>query len=309
MTATLRGSRLLAVVACATVALVGCSSPPAPEKDSETVVTTVGPQRIAAVSPDVAETVAALGAGERLVLVPDSQTNPVMTNHLPVMQSVSATVAAHGAADPEQILASGPDIAIITPRHEGESDTAALLEASAVPVLTLPNAWQSGAEMLGNIALIGDAIGAPDRGAELAREIADALDAVEPVSGPAPSVLVLSNQAGRPMINAGRGFALDLLARAGGRNAADDAGMTRMTFVDPEQVAGIDPDAILLVDIRGAGEESFAAVLGNPAVAGLSAVRQERILLLDGKHTQAYGLRSVPEGLAQLRDWLAGLVP
>src|SRR5690606_17627372 len=143
---------------------------------------------------------------------------------------VGATLAAHGTADPEQILATDPDLAIITPRHEGESDTAALLEASSVEVLTLPNSWQTVDEMLADIDTIGDAIGASEAADELTASISTELAGIDPVAGDAPSVLVLSNQAGRPMVNAGRGFTLDLLARAGGRNAADEVGLTRTGF-------------------------------------------------------------------------------
>ena len=292
--------RLLTAAALA-VTLTGCTS------TSNAATEPSAPQRIAAISPDVAETVAALGAGDRLVLVPDTQTNPALTNHLPVMQAVGATLAAHGAADPEQILATDPDLAIITPRHEGESDTAALLEASSVEVLTLPNSWQTVDEMLTDIDTIGDAIGASEAADELTASISTELAGIDPVVGDAPSVLVLSNQAGRPMVNAGRGFTLDLLARAGGRNAADEVGLTRTGFADPEQIVRAQPQAILLVDILGAGRESFASILANPAVADLEAVREDRILLLDGKHTQALGLGTTVEGVRQIRDWLAGL--
>ena len=292
--------RLLTAAALAAT-LTGCTS------TSNTATEPSAPQRSAAISPDVAETVAALGAGDRLVLVPDTQTNPALTNHLPVMQAVGATLAAHGTADPEQILATDPDLAIITPRHEGESDTAALLEASSVEVLTLPNSWQTVDEMLANIDTIGDAIGASEAADELTASISTELAGIDPVAGDAPSVLVLSNQAGRPMVNAGRGFTLDLLARAGGRNAADEVGLTRTGFADPEQIVRAQPQAILLVDILGAGRESFASILANPAVADLEAVREDRILLLDGKHTQALGLGTTVEGVRQIRDWLAGL--
>lgn len=292
--------RLLTAAALAAT-LTGCTS------TSNAATEPSAPQRIAAISPDVAETVAALGAGDRLVLVPDTQTNPALTNHLPVMQAVGATLAAHGTADPEQILATDPDLAIITPRHEGESDTAALLEASSVEVLTLPNSWQTVDEMLANIDTIGDAIGASEAADELTASISTELAGIDPVAGDAPSVLVLSNQAGRPMVNAGRGFTLDLLARAGGRNAADEVGLTRTGFADPEQIVRAQPQAILLVDILGAGRESFASILANPAVADLEAVREDRILLLDGKHTQALGLGTTVEGVRQIRDWLAGL--
>ncbi|MFD6856939.1 ABC transporter substrate-binding protein [Rhodococcus sp. NPDC060090] len=284
--------------------LAGCTSVSGP---AEASTDPAAPQRIAAISPDVAETVAALGAGDRLVLVPDTQTRPALTNHLPVMQSVGTTFAAHGAADPEQILATDPDLAIITPRHEGESDTAALLEASSVPVLTLPNSWRTVEEMLANITTIGTAIGASEQATVLTADIERDLADIAPVSGPGPSVLVLSNQAGRPMINAGNGFTLDLLARAGGRNAADSTGLTRTGFADPEHLVRARPDAILLVDLLGAGRESFDSILSNPAVSELEAVRTDRILVLDGKHAQALGLQTTTEGVERIRDWLADL--
>ncbi|MDH6282168.1 ABC transporter substrate-binding protein [Prescottella agglutinans] len=303
-----RARAVAALAATAVFALTACSSSTDHESaDGATTSTTASPQRIAAISPDAAETVAELGAGDRLVLVPDSQTKPALTNHLPVMQSVGATIAAHGAADPEQIIATDPDLVIITPRHEGETDVAALLAHSSVPVLTLPNSWRTVDEMVANIRLIGDAIGTPDEAAALADSITRSVDAITPMSGRAPSVLVLSNQAGRPMVNAGSGFTLDLVRRAGGTNAADAIGLQRTGVADPEQIALAGPDAILLVDMRGAGRESFASVLNHPALAELAAVQEDRVLLLPGVQTQAMGLNTVPTGLQQMHDWLAGL--
>lgn len=183
---------------------------------------------------------------------------------------------------------------IVTPRHDGESDTAALLEGSSVDVLTLLNTWQTVEEMLANVVTIGDAIGESDSAEQLRTAISQEIAEVEPVGGPSPSVLVLSNQAGRPMVNTGEGFVLDLLARAGGADAARTIGLSRTGFADPEQVVQMDPDAILLVDLLGAGPESFAAVLDSPGVDQLPAVRQDRILLVEDKQVNALGLESVP---------------
>lgn len=263
------------------------------------------PQRIAAISPDAAETVAAIGAGDRLVMVPDSQARGTLSNHPEMMAEVDSTIAAHGPADPEHILTVSPDLVIVTPRHDGEADTAELLEASSVEVLTLPNTWQSVEQMLDNITTIGDAIGATEPATRLRADITERLDAIDPVPGPSPSVLVFSNQAGRPMVNAGDGFVLDVLSRAGGADAAAAAGVARTGFADPEQVIQIDPDAILLVDMLGAGAASFRTILDAPGVADLDAVQQERIRLVEGKQVNAMGLGSVPDGLEEIRDWLA----
>ncbi|MEO9328803.1 ABC transporter substrate-binding protein [Gordonia aurantiaca] len=299
MMKTSHSVRFLATAIALAAALAGCSGQTA--EDHETEAT---PQRIAALSPDVAETVAALGAGDRLVLIPDSQTHPSLTNHPDVMRAVGSTIAAHGPADPERILAANPDIAIVTPRHEGETDTSTLLAGSSVRMVTLPNTWQSVDEMLTDIIAIGDAIGSSRQATELASSIRDGMAEIRPVPAPARSVLILSNQAGRPMINAGKGFTQDLVTRAGGRNAADDAGLSRTGFADPEQVVRARPDVILLVDMLGLGRDSFAPILSNPAVRQLAAVRGDRILLLDGKHSQALGLQSTVDGLRRIRDRL-----
>lgn len=298
--------RFLAAAAVAVAAtLTACGGETSGTHTAGTASDQAAPQRIAALSPDVAETVAALGAGDRLVLIPDTQTHPSLTNHPEVMRAVGSTIAAHGPADPERILAADPDIAIVTPRHEGETDTSALLADSAVRMVTLPNTWQGVEEMLTDITTIGEAIGSSQQATELASSIRDGMTAIRPVPTPSRSVLILSNQAGRPMVNAGKGFTQDLVARAGGRNAADDAGLSRTGFADPEQVVRARPDAILLVDMLGLGRESFAAILANPAVRQLPAVRDDRILVLDAKHSQALGLQSTVDGLRQIRVWLA----
>ncbi len=81
-------------------------------------------------------------------------------------------------------------------------------------VLTLPNSWQTVDEMLANIDTIGDAIGASEAADELTASISTELAGIDPVARGAPSVLVLSNQAGRPMVNAGRGFTLRICSPA-----------------------------------------------------------------------------------------------
>lgn len=85
------------------------------------------------------------------------------------------------------------------------------------------------------------------------------------------------------------------------------AGQFRSGFADPEQIVRADPDAVLLVDMLGAGRDSFTPLLSNPGVSELAAVRDDRVLVLDGKRAQALGLVTATEGAQRIRDWLAGL--
>lgn len=263
------------------------------------------PTRIAAISPDAAETVAALGLGDRLVMVPTSQKSSGLTAHPDVMAKVEHVVAPFGTPDPEQILAASPDLVIITPRHNGEQDSANLLGKARIPVLTLPTTWQNIEETAENIRIIGRALHAEGAAADLANRISTGT-APQPQSK-RHSVLVLSNQAGRPMVNAGRNFTISLLTRAGGDSAASRANVTTTGFADPEKVAAMEPDAIILSDITGRGQPSFDSVLKNPAVAALPAVQQGRVLLIDGRKTQAYGLTSVVDGFTEIHQWLSRL--
>lgn len=261
------------------------------------------PTQVAALSYETAEVAAALGAVDRLVLVPEATRNLALGNHAEELAAVPASFESESSLNTEAVIAAGPDLVLMNGRHGlGESVGSALRQAG-IPVLVLPNSWSTPAELDDNIALIGQALGEEAAAGELAAELEAGLTAATP-SGEPERVLVLSNQAGRPFVTAGRAFPLELLRLAGAEDASAALGLDRTGPITVEQVLSADPDRILLIDMNGSGDRLFAPIMANPAVAALPAAQNP--LLLQGKQTQALGLGATVTGLDAIRAWLAG---
>ncbi|WP_016701039.1 ABC transporter substrate-binding protein [Actinoalloteichus spitiensis] len=327
MTNPVRRGPLLGTVSLAVVLLAGCASTadePAPAASSapsgaaasyprtvgggdqgEQVTIPAEPSRIAALSPDAAEAALALVGAERLVAVPASVTGAHLGNHVEEAVAVSEHLPPGNNPDPELVLSLNPDLVLVTPRHDGEQDALSLLEETGVPVLVLEH-WNDLDEVAGNLSLLGEALGVEDRAESLVADMAARREALrEAVDGvDRPAVLALSNQAGVPFALGPDSFTTGLVELAGGASAAERAGVRRTGPVDPEVVVGAAPDAVVLVDVTGAGRESFDSLLAHPAVADLPAIREDRVLLLPAASAFASGIAHALDGLEELAGWL-----
>ncbi len=316
-----------AMIGAVLLALVGCAATPTSEPTptaaaaestfprtiavpagASTEATTLEipkePQRIAALTYETAELVVTLGATDRLVMIPAAAQNPALTNHLDEMSGIENVAPTESTTNAEAVIALAPDLVLMSARHGLEDGAGLALAAAGIPVLVLPNSWATIDDMTTNIALVGQAIGADAESVELASTIEAGLKATT-AEGTAPRVLVLSNQAGRPFVTAGKAFPLELLRLAGAVDASVDLGMTSTGPITVEQVVAAAPDAVLLIDMNGSGERLFAPVLENPAVAAMPAMSAGRVLLVTGNQVQALGLGATVSGLAQLEEWLA----
>ncbi|WP_418153437.1 ABC transporter substrate-binding protein [Actinoalloteichus caeruleus] len=328
MTNPVRRGSLLGTTSLAVVLLAGCATTPADEPvpapssappgaaasyprtvggggQGEPVTIPSEPTRIAALSPDAAEAALALVGAERLVAVPASVTGTHLGNHVEDAAAVSEHLPPGTNPDPELVLSLNPDLVLVTPRHDGEQDALSLLDESGVPVLALEH-WDDLDEVAGNLTLLGEALGVEDRAESLVADMASRRDAVrDAVDGvDRPSVLVLSNQAGVPFVLGPDSFTTGLVELAGGASAAERAGVRRTGPVDPEVVVGAAPDAVVLVDVTGAGRESFDSLLAHPAVADIPSVAEDRVLLLPAASAFASGGAHTLDGLEELAGWL-----
>ncbi|NDL59010.1 ABC transporter substrate-binding protein [Phytoactinopolyspora mesophila] len=270
-------------------------------------VATDGPASVAALSSDTAEAVRALAGTDRLVAVPASTTNEHLGNYPDEMAQVPNHVPPSGNLDPEQVLSWEPDLVVVTARHDGEQDAGDLLDQSDVPLVTIQNNWGSVEQLQENYEVIAEALGTQEQADELIAgmdadlaEIAAQLDDVDEE----PTVLVLTNQAENPFIAGPDSMSTDIVRHAGGTPAVEDAGIERTMPADPEQIIRLDPDAILLVDVMGKGEESFDGLLGNDAVAELPAVEEDRVLMLPGRSAMAAAGVHVVDGVREIAAWL-----
>lgn len=277
--------------------------PAGPDLAATSLILDAAPRRVAALTYETAELVAELGAADRLVMVQQAMTNPALSDHAEAMADVAHHAPTEGDIDVEAVIAARPELVLLSDRRGLEAGVGRAIEGAGIPVLVLPNTWASVEDLALNIGLVGQALGLDEAAAELADEITDGLGDVTDPAG--PRVLVLSNQAGQPFVTAGAAFPLEVVRLAGAQDGSESLGMARSGPISAEQVIAADPDAILLVDLHGSGEQVFTPLLTNPAVAALPAVAEDRVLLVEGREVQALGLTSTVEGRDRIADWLA----
>ncbi|APU15372.1 MULTISPECIES: ABC transporter substrate-binding protein [Actinoalloteichus] len=318
-----RVSSLAGAVLVAVLLAAGCGTTPAeaPETDptavqsgypkvidqggAEPVTIEAEPQRIAALSPDVAEAALELIGPERLVAVPRNLSSPSLGNHVEDAASVPEQLAPGNDPDPDQVLSYEPDLILLTPRHEGEQDAASVLGGTGIPVLAMEH-WDDLDDIAANLMLLGEALDAEEQAESLVEEMNLRRDAVADAVADLdrPSVLALSNQAGTPFVIGPDAFTSALIELGGGESAAEAAGVRATGPADPELIVSAEPDAILLVDVKGSGRDSFDAVLENPAVADLPAMTEDRVLILPAASALATGITHTLDGLEELAGWL-----
>ncbi|WP_043629030.1 ABC transporter substrate-binding protein [Nonomuraea candida] len=278
-----------------------------PGKPARQVTIPARPERIAALSADAAEAALELAGPERLIAVPASAANASLSSHAGEMATVATQLPPGTDPDPEQIISLEPDLILVTTRHGGERDAQATLAQAGIPMITIGNNWGTLEEVKQNLTLLGTALGAESRAGELIAELdRRAAGVAEKLGDPArrPSVAILSNQAGRPFINAADVLTSDLVRRAGGDLVADRIGLRATAPVSAEQLIAAGPDAILLIDVTGKGRASFASVMSDPAVAALAAVREGRVKLLPARISYGTGGVRIADGLEEIARWL-----
>src|SRR5690606_25971540 len=167
------------------------------------------PQRVAALTYESAGVVAELGAADRLVLVPEAATNPVLSNHPGQMAAVEHHVPSESSIDAEAVIAAAPDLVLLNDRHGLEEGVGSVLEGAGIPVVGRPNTWSSVADMITSRHAVGGALGGGDVAAALGEQITGGF--VDASAADGPGVLVLRTQAGRPFVTMGGVFPLESL--------------------------------------------------------------------------------------------------
>lgn len=271
--------------------------------EPQTVTLEQAPERVAALTYETGELVAQLGEVDRLVLVQESLTKDILSSFPQEMGEVEFHAPTEGSIDAEAVIAADPDLVLLTARRGLEEDLGQVVQEAGIPLIVLPNQWSTVEETTENIQILAQALGVDQAGEELVEELEDGLSPRE-VEGDAPRVLVLSNQAGQPFVTAGRAFPLEMVRLAGGEDAGEELDLVRTGPITAEQVVAIDPDGIVLLDMNGSGEAVFEELLTNDAVGELEAVKQDRIVLMEGRDMQALGFRATIDGLEQLHTWL-----
>ena len=277
------------------------------EGGSGMVTIVAKPVRIAALSTDVAEVVFALVATDRIVAVPAFNTNPAVGNYAQRAAKVPHQFGLGDKVDASVMKKYGVDLVILSPNHPEERTLAQSLANSKIPVLLMPNSWDTIEDARSNILLIGEAVGAEAEATAIVDDMESRLQVVvDRLAGVSdrPEVLIFTNVAGPPFLIGPGTSTTDLVRKAGGVNAAQQLGMEKtISPVFPRQIVAADADFLLLIDGLGSGRAGFATLLDIPEVAATRAVTAGRVLVLPARDTFGVG-QSLVNGLEDIAVWL-----
>ncbi|MEC7764811.1 MAG: ABC transporter substrate-binding protein [Pseudomonadota bacterium] len=247
-------------------------------------------ERVVSIGGSVTEIVYALGEGDRLVARDTTSTFPVEAEALPDVGYVRQL-------SPEGVLSVAPDL-ILTEAGAGPIETMDLLRDAAIPMVEVAEGYTPEAVAL-KIATVADALGVPEKGADLAASVQAEIDAARAAIGSErPRVLfVLSLASGRVMAAGADTSAEAIIELAGGVNALD--GYEGYKQISDEAVMAAAPDVVLMMDREGDHAAANADLMAHPAFAATPAAQNERIIRMDGLLLLGFGPR-LGEAVSQL---------
>lgn len=211
-------------------------------------------------------------------------------------------VPARVTASTEALVALRPDVVLADPFTQLSTDR--LTAPLGIPVVRTKYPARL-TDIAENILYVGEVLGADDRAQKVAAQFVARTEAVRSrVHGlPTPRVLYYS----RGFTSGSGTLATDILACAGARNAAAEAGIIGLRAISVEEVLAMDPDVLVLGDYRAdGGRRDISAKpesVHHPVWRSLRAVRgghvielPPRMLLSTSQHL-ASGVEALAEAL------------
>lgn len=238
------------------------------------------PQRIVAVTSDVAGIVLSLTGGDRVVAVPAS----LKSAPGPVAQAASAVEATlPPGTDPEveQVLALQPDL-VIDPDD-----------------FTTPEGVATVTRAIG--AAVGMQAVAEEKAAQFEKDIARQQARAEGV-GKHPRALALMSRGPQVMAMDDSLMLPGLIGRAGADYAAARIGVTNTRPIDAEQLLAANPDVLFLEDFQGQGRAPFEELLKNPAVAEVPAIKNNQVHVIAQSDASGISGLNTAIGFGQIID-------
>lgn len=244
------------------------------------------PQRIVPIFASNTELVAALGLSERVVGIEAYTRYPPEVLDRP-------QVGGRLGFSVDAIVAQRPELLLVTPSRQAMHLLIEPMTRLGIPVIVLLS--RSVAEVMGNLRLVGQATGEPERGDAVARALENRLAAVE-AAAPAkrPSVVMITGRLGNGLVLVARAdsYTGDAMVKAGGRHALE---RTIVAQVSPEAVIAADPDILLFAGRK----DELAALIAQPGWRLLRAVRSGNAHLVARAEFLIPGPRTV-DGIEKL---------
>lgn len=265
------------------------------------------PQRVLAISSDVADVALQLIGPERMIAVPQYIHSEFTSTQSKLAVQVENALSSSTGADPEQFLALDPDLVLVTTRHTSEEDAFSMLEQAGIPTVAVHNGWDSPDLYRENVRLLGDVLGAEDEAQQLIEQF-DArtqavTDAVASLSDEEkPLTIVLRYLGANPYLSGPGSISYTTLLAAGARSGTDVLGMEKTGQASTEQLISAAPTHLVLLDSSGEGIAQFAEILDHPGMQAVPAVAQDNILILPSA-TLSTGSGAL-HGLEAIASWL-----
>lgn len=256
--------------------------------DAGRAVTLVrSPQRIVSLAPSNTELLFALGLDQRVVGVDKYSNYPPAAASKPQISDYSST-------NLEQVLAVEPDLILAAGITRPDVITA--FESRGLAVVVFNPANVDG--VLGNLSLLGQMTGTNAAAAKVRSDLETRLAALSARLGATTTKprVFFELDATQFFTVGPKSFIDDLITRAGGANIAADAA-TAYPKLSAEEIIAKDPEVIILSD--EGPNVTIASVSARPGWAGISAVKNGRVLAINPDITNRPGPRIV-DALEQL---------
>lgn len=286
-----RAGLLAMAISLVPVSLVGMSSMAL----AEDVTPFKDTSRLVSIGGSLTEIIFALGEQGRLVARDSTASFPEAAEALPDVGYMRALA-------PEGVLSVNPT-ALLVIEGSGPPEVLEVLEQSGVPYQTVPEGY-SHQGILTKVTVIGDALGIPEKAADLVAkldaELTVAEDATKDIETPKRVLFILSMRTGKIQAS-GSGTAADaIITLAGAQNAITEySGYKALT---EEAIINARPDVILMMD-RGDHGAVDDELFANPAIALTPAGRDHAVIRMNG----AYLLNFGPRAAAAIHDLATAL--
>ncbi len=245
------------------------------------VVVAKRPERIVSLSPTATESLFAVGAGSQVVAVDDQSSYPA--------QAPRSTLSGF-KPNVEAIIARKPDLVVLANDIDG---VVAKLGTLGVPVLLEPAATKLD-EAYDQITDLGAATGNTAKAEEVATGMRKQIEALA-AAAPRDKNLTYSHELdSTPFSATSSTFIGQIYGLFGLANIADKAPDAAGGYpkLSAEFVAKADPDLVFLADAKCCGQ-SKETLAKRPGWSGLSAIKNDRVVVLDDDVASRWGPRIV----------------
>lgn len=264
--------------ACLIAALCLAGAPPAQAKSvahtvsdyrGKAVDKSLKPKRIAALMPNIAETIVDLGAGSRLVAAPEYARLPKN------IREQAKNLGPYNHISTEVVYAAKPEL-VIASMDGNDPSQVMQLERLGLRVLTVNT--QSLSDIVRSMLLIAAAVGDVDRNKITQFEKTLLSKARSRVAQPR----VFMQVGWEPLVTvSGQTFIAELLNRAGGKNIFEKSPF-KYPRPNPEEVVAQNPDVIIICQLTDEGSEAQRAVAYWKRFKNVAAIKNGRIHIVPG---------------------------